>query len=287
MKHAFLIMAHKNYKQLSTLIKLLDNPRVDIYLHVDKRSPKYTPPRTKYSQLLQIPNMRTNWGGFSLVECELCLLEKALASGTYSFIHLLSGQDLPIKPLNEILAFFDDHEQFNFIFYNKPEGSTGNYHRVRYYHPFQDIKPRRRSIWSVSQRIIVDIQKCIGIDRTKKYEGTFKSGSQWWSIKPDLAEFILSERDQIYRLFRYTMCDEMFVQTLVFNSDYYNTLYIKEEFDQHANQRMIVFQNGAPHIWTMRDFEKVKNSDLLFARKFDEKVDADIINAIVRLVERH
>ena len=83
------------------------------------------------------------------------------------------------------------------------------------------------------------------------------------------------------------MCDEMFVQTLVFNSDYYNTLYIKEEFDQHANQRMIVFQNGAPHIWTMRDFEKVKNSDLLFARKFDEKVDADIINEIVRLVERH
>lgn len=285
MKHAFLLLAHNKYNQLSTLIRLLDNERIDIYLHIDKRSPKYVVPQTHYSKIFQIPSIRTNWGGYSLVECELRLLEEALKNEEYTFIHLLSGQDLPIKPIDEILSYFDSHKQFNFVFFNKPEGSKDNCDRVKYYYPFQDIKPRGRSFWSISQRIFVCIQKLFRIDRTKRYEGTFKSGSQWWSIKTGLARYIVSERPLIYKLFKYTMCDEMFVQTLVYNSEYYNTLFIKEEFDQHSNQRKIEFINGRPHVWTMDDIDEIKNSDLLFCRKFDEMIDSEIIDEIVKMVE--
>ena len=37
-KHAYLIMAHDNFEQLSLLIRALDNPRVDIYIHIDANS---------------------------------------------------------------------------------------------------------------------------------------------------------------------------------------------------------------------------------------------------------
>ena len=38
---------------------------------------------------------------------------------------------------------------------------------------------------------------------------------------------------------------------------------------------------NSPHIYTMEDLEKLKNSNKIFARKFDEKVDSEIIRQIV------
>ena len=38
MKFAYLIMAHDNMEQLLSLIKLLDWPENDIYLHIDKKN---------------------------------------------------------------------------------------------------------------------------------------------------------------------------------------------------------------------------------------------------------
>lgn len=38
MKHAFLILAHNNWRQLNNLVKFLDNEDNDIYIHTDKKS---------------------------------------------------------------------------------------------------------------------------------------------------------------------------------------------------------------------------------------------------------
>ena len=47
-KHAYLIIAHSNLKQLQQLLLLLDDPRNDIYIHLDLKSnldiKKITPP---------------------------------------------------------------------------------------------------------------------------------------------------------------------------------------------------------------------------------------------------
>ena len=36
-RHAYLILAHKNPRQLRKLIALLDDPRNDIFVHVDRK----------------------------------------------------------------------------------------------------------------------------------------------------------------------------------------------------------------------------------------------------------
>ena len=38
MKHAYLIIAHKNLCQLKVLINLLDDPRNDIFVFIDKKA---------------------------------------------------------------------------------------------------------------------------------------------------------------------------------------------------------------------------------------------------------
>ena len=36
-KHAYLIMAHKNEEQLALLLRMIDHEQNDIYLHLDKK----------------------------------------------------------------------------------------------------------------------------------------------------------------------------------------------------------------------------------------------------------
>ena len=141
------------------------------------------------------------------------------------------------------------------------------------------------AIWSVSQRLIIEIEKIIGVDRTIYYSGQFKSGSQWWSIKTDLARYITSQRYLIRKLFKYTMCDEMFVQTLTYNSKFYDTVYIKDGGIE-SNQRLIVFKRGA-YTWTIKDIEDIKKCGLLFARKFDDKIDSEVISEIIKICKNN
>ena len=79
------------------------------------------------------------------------------------------------------------------------------------------------------------------------------------------------------------MSDEMFIQTLIYNSSLYETVYIKKYDDQRANQRFIDFKRGHPYIWTIKDIDEIKRSDLLFARKFDEKYDSKVIDEVVKI----
>ena len=37
-KHAYLILAHWDFKLLENLVKFLDNKRNDIYIHIDSKS---------------------------------------------------------------------------------------------------------------------------------------------------------------------------------------------------------------------------------------------------------
>ena len=39
-KHAICIIAHKNAEQINLLLKLLDHPLIDFYLHLDKKASK-------------------------------------------------------------------------------------------------------------------------------------------------------------------------------------------------------------------------------------------------------
>ena len=41
MKHAYLIMCHNNFEQLKLLLKLLDDERNDIYVHIDKKAKSF------------------------------------------------------------------------------------------------------------------------------------------------------------------------------------------------------------------------------------------------------
>lgn len=90
-RHAFLIMAHNHFDFLKILLKRLDDPRNDIYLHVDRKAADFSAREfdslLSYSQLYFTERMDVHWGGYSQTACELMLL-RAAAPGA---LHLLSS----------------------------------------------------------------------------------------------------------------------------------------------------------------------------------------------------
>ena len=102
-KHAYLVLAHRNWDQLTILLKLLDDNLNDIYLHIDKKSilsdeqiEIFKEAVTK-SKLVLVNRVSVSWGGYSIVEGEIALLREATSNEEYQYYHLISGQDLPIK----------------------------------------------------------------------------------------------------------------------------------------------------------------------------------------------
>lgn len=70
------------------------------------------------------------------------------------------------------------------------------------------------------------------------------------------------------------MCaDERFLQTIAMSSPY------KENIVNNS-LRHIDWRRGNLYIFTSDDYEELVTSDNLFARKFDEDIDSDIINKI-------
>lgn len=113
-KHAYMIIAHNEFDLLEILVRLLDDPRNDIYVHIDAKVKDFDfksfQALTQYSRLRFTPRrISATWGDFSLVNTELLLLQTAVAgedpAQPYAYYHLISGVDLPIKSNDEIHAF--------------------------------------------------------------------------------------------------------------------------------------------------------------------------------------
>lgn len=284
-RHAYLIMAHHNFEQLKTLVNLLDDPRNDIYIHIDKKSTSFDPEtiKTTYSDLYFADPISVTWGGHSQIKCELNLFKKA-APRHYMYYHLLSGVDLPIKTQDEIHSFFQEHVGQNFMEIDEKAMATGNFlFRTQYYYLFQNntgkIPPKLMSLLKKVQTKLVMVQKLVRYQR-KELIPLYK-GANWVSITDDLVQYILTCEDMIKKMFYYTICaDEIFLQSIAMNSPYRNTIV-------NNYYREIDWERGEPYIYRKEDVPQLLHSPAFFARKFDMSVDPDAIQRIAEHLTNH
>lgn len=65
------------------------------------------------------------------------------------------------------------------------------------------------------------------------------------------------------------------------NSDYKKSLWHESDKKRNnMNVRLIDFKRGNPYVWKRQDYDEIINTEHLFARKFDDKVDKQIIDKI-------
>lgn len=218
-------------------------------------------------------------GGYSLVKAEISLLELATANGPYAYYHLISGQDLPIKNQDEVHRYFDSNVGKEFIRFNFPEFKYKD--RVDVYHLFQEKLGRKCG--NRLNKLFLKAQRLIGIHRNKNVK--FQKGTQWFSITDEFARYVVSKKDWIDDIFKYTCCsDELAIQTVFINSPFTNNLYHKEfDNDCKAMARLIDWRRGSPYVFREEDYKELTESPYMFARKFDEKIDRRIIDKLKEL----
>lgn len=289
MRHAFLIMAHSNWKQLCLLLRQIDAPNHNIYLHIDLKSENIPLDKLKsavhFSPLQIHRKFEIYWGGYSVIETELFLFETA-SKEHYNYYHLLSGSDLLIVNDKQFDEFFEQNQGCEFIDYDddtlkhNPEISR----RARYYHFLQDYRKRYRQKWkntffTTIERGLLATQIILHVNRTKDLDWNIKYGSNWISITDNLIKTILDNKEKIYSVFHCTNCaDELFVQTVAYNCGFKNKIY------PSGNMRYIDWkrrQGSSPYTFRITDYDAIMSSGKIIARKFSEQIDQDVIQKVV------
>ena len=284
-KHAYLIMAHTQPELLKKLLKMLDNERNDIYLHIDSKAKDY--PLDEIAAVLQkskcIFTERTDvkWGSYSQIHCEMILLKEAVKT-EHDYYHLLSGMDLPIKSQEQIFAFFEKYNGLEFVDEDGATISEAALSRVKYTHKFYG---KAGSVKDILGALSVKGQKLLGVDKTQKYGNIiFQKGRNWFSITHGLAKLVVEKEDWIQEVFGQSVCgDELFLQTVARNSEYAEKICNPNTMPEVPDTRYIDWKRGSnnnPYVFREDDFEELKNALGLFARKFDLNVDKKIVEKL-------
>ncbi|MCH9276845.1 beta-1,6-N-acetylglucosaminyltransferase [Bifidobacterium amazonense] len=297
-RHAYLLMVHKSIGQVEKLCRLLDDNRNDLYVHVDDNVRDVDIWQTrlhnavKNAKLVFVPRVAVSWGGFSQIKAELSLLDTAVNDRTHTYYHLISGADLPLRNQDQIHSFFDMHQGKEFVSLGTLDYQKTIESRVRYWYIWQEYignaHSTLRRILRKVQRAYIALQRVFDVNLNshndiKHYYG----GANWFSITESFAIYILAHRDWIHDTFRKGKCvDEVFVQTLLLNSEFSENRYLGVQFDDgpYSIMRDIDWKRGHPYVWRSGDFNELISSDFLFARKFDEDIDGNIIDRIYKFV---
>ncbi|NAW51337.1 glycosyl transferase [Elizabethkingia argentiflava] len=281
-KHAYLILTHHAFDVLEYLIKALDDSRNDIYIHVDKKVKEIPQYKTLFANLYMLQNrIDVRWGDVSVVNAEYALFEEASKKQVYAYYHLLSGVDMPLKSQHYIHAFFQKHQGKEFIgFYPLPIEKEID-RKVQRFHLFpKDFRDAKGLVAFLKKAIRwtgLKIQYRFGYRRNTQIK--FRKGTQWVSITDDFVRYILKSKKEVLKMYKNSFCsDEIFIQTLCWNSAFKNKIFDPTN-EERSCMRMIGWKNGVLYDWQNQDYESLRASELLFARKFNSE-NMEVVNRI-------
>lgn len=274
-KNCILILAHKNHNQIMRLINHLKTD-FDLYVHIDKRNKLNI---KSFDNVNVYKEFKTYHGGVSLVIATLFLIEEAYKNNYDRYI-FISGQDVPLKTNKEIINFFDTNKNKEYISYESINNSEAMYKEMSFRLNSYNFGKLYRLIF---HRNIRELLSNFPLIKRTTPENIYY-GSQWWNLTNNAIKYILDYTKQnpnFLKRFNYTWgSDEFYFQSILLNSEFK---------DNCINDclRYLIWGVGTPINFQMKDYENIKNNinNNIFARKFDENIDNDIIDKLYKDLE--
>lgn len=283
MRQAFLILAHGRFDMLEFLVKALDSPESDIFIHIDARAKDvdltHIESLTAESKTVCLRNrVACRWGSVALVDATFRLIDEALSSGTYRYLHLLSGCDFPLMTPSEMGEFLEKYDGTEFIGFCQGEEVDIEEKLGVYRIPYM-FRSSRLASWLEYQ--IAKTQRLVGI-RMNSDTSIFRKGPQWWTVTDDLAHAVLANRLAILRRYRWAFApDEIFIQTFVSEHPEFLSRCFDGGGDKHAQcMRLIDWERGHPYEFTIADCPSMATERRFFARKM---LSLDVMKALAAL----
>lgn len=209
-------------------------------------------------------------GGYSQLLVELSLFKELLKhEERYSYVHLISGQDFPLKPISEIVkeCEISGADYLSFI-----TGDNKNrFERRLRYRNILVSKIRTSKVCAYTRKAFLALQMIIGVNRLKYCPLTFEVGANWMSIRIDSLKFIVNEYPKYEKFFKHGISAEECYKQMILKI-YPNANIV------NCSKRYVVFDNlsPSPKILTIDMLDSITASDAFFARKFDDEVDKKV-----------
>jgi Core-2/I-Branching enzyme len=275
---AYIISAYQRLGQLARLIRRLQGGDSIVLVHVDRKTDA-ADYRTLVDQTSDLGSVvflerhPCHWGGFGHVRATLkgidALLERR---DPFEYAILLTGQDYPIKPLPGIQAFFSGARGQSFMSHSSlPSASwspRGGLDRIEYAH----LRLWGRHVQSPFRR---------------PFPAGFRpyGGGAYWCLARAAVQYVadfVALHPDVVKFFRHVdIPDELFFQTILLNSELGATIV-------NDNLRYIDWTRGRrPAVLTVGDFDALRRSPKLFARKFDVEQDEEVLDLIDTLLLAH
>jgi Core-2/I-Branching enzyme len=282
MKVGNVIMAHKNPDQLLRLVNQYDKNLFHHFIHIDKKKDiKQFEKVLSCPHVTALPNRRnTLWGSDFFVLAALDAFRYIKQQKErFFYISLISGQDFPIKPTKE---FYD----FLLQSYHNGKGEyfeisdLQNWPKAPWFERIHLTRWTIRGKYSL-ERIINAI-----LPKRKFYYGQLVpyGKSAWFTASDDFIDYALQfvqDNPRYVSFFKTVLnTDEFFFNTILMNSRFKDSV-------KHSI-RYIDWSEGKinPKLLLKTDFNAMTNSSYFLARKFDEDVDAKILDLLENYISK-
>jgi hypothetical protein len=268
---AYLILVHRYPEQFKRLFRAIYDPRNHYVVHVDKSSGPALDAEIRsflrpYANSDVLEGKKALWGGYSLVDAELRGMERLLQmGGNWTHFINLSGQDFPLKSQTQIMAYLAANKGCEFI-------------------KVMDQKKVRPDTMHRVDEFAIEFEE--HIERTENFRPFLSGampyiGNQWMIVSRAFCDFVCHDpRADRYKAFYENtfIADEGFFQTVMMNTPVHGEI-VSDDL------RMIDWVPDGdiklrPRTYVTQDAAALMASHNLFARKFDQSVDGDIIGIL-------
>jgi hypothetical protein len=290
---AYLVLGHHRPRQLRRLVERLSGSQARCYIHVDRRAPSAVSEAVQnLAGVHLVQSLACRWGAFSLVQAILRCLCAALDDETTrcDVAVLLSGQDYPIKPVARIEAVLAARAGRSTLHsWKLPSERWANERGGADRYEYWNVRIGRRFVpifgpcafdIPIVGRVWNGLARRVPLTRRFPAGLMPYGGSGWWAMDRADAEEVrrfIVQNPAVVRFFRgVKIPDEMLLQTILMNSS--GAARVINEPLHFV--RWPPLGARSPYVLTMRDLDDLTAAPQLFARKFDEAVDTEVLDAI-------
>ncbi len=266
---AYFILVHRFPEQFKRLFKAIYHPENYYLIHLDKKTgiDIYSDIEdflADFPSTYILESENVVWGGYSMVQAELKGMKYLLNLNVqWDFFINLSGQDYPLKSQKIIRDYLTKNKGNNFIkiadqLVVRPEtmNRIENFF-VESENGFSGIPCKRAYLKDVIPYI----------------------GGQWMILTRESCEFICNSGEA-------QKFEDYYVNTLIADESFFQTVLMNTSFDGiliNDDKRAIIWIPDGdiklrPKTFTEKDIKFLLEGDNLFARKFDDNIDGNIID---------
>lgn len=286
-QHAFLILAHKQPKLLGRILRVLAQDNHYFFIHIDKKSNEFAQFKQQAEGVGNVElignQVKVFHAGVSQIDAVLLLLKSAFNHPVdFSFYHVMSGQDYPLRSNKQFDDFFENTtHSFMYLDHGDFKRSMRDHYDncVMLYH------------FNNSQLLISKLVEKLKLNKLLSYfikrpPITGLTGAwDWFSWNKDTLSYVLDylrQHPRYLERFNHTQCSIELVFATLLESKV-ELLRIEAQnplryISWHSHRP--IDTPYRPYDLTHEDQQWVLNSKAFFCRKVDEVKSAELLDII-------